>query len=119
MIRYNFYIKTPILYAKATEIVERLNELIGDTRLGLLVPAIMCIGDNKSSKKIEWYTEDYGPFFWDNWKEDMVKLANEYPDICFVLEGKDSKDWWVGLFQGELSQITHAIPPLYDWKIEQ
>ena len=52
-------------------------------------------------------------------KEDMIKLANEYPDICFVLEGRDSKDWWVGLFQGELSQITHAIPPLYDWKVEE
>lgn len=52
MIEYNFYIKTPVLYAEATEIVERLNELIGCTQLGLLVPAIICIGDNKSSKKL-------------------------------------------------------------------
>ena len=119
MTEYNFYIKTPVPYTKATEIVERLNRIIGSTRLGLLVPARIYIDNDMSSEKIEWYTEDYGPFLWDNWKEDMVKLANEYPNICFVLEGRDSKDWWVGLFQGELSQITHAIPPLYDWKVEE
>lgn len=119
MIKYNFYIKTPVSYTKATEIVERLNQLIGSIRLGLLVPARIYIDDNMSSKKIKWYTEDYEPFYWDNWKEDMTKLAKEYLDVCFVLEGRDFNNWWVGLFQGELSQITHAIPPLYDWKGEE
>lgn len=117
MLEYNFYIKTPVLYSEAVEIVERLNELIGCTRLGLLIPASIYTGDNMSTKKIEWYTEDYGPFSWDSWKEDMFKLADEYPDICFMVEGRDCNDWWIGLFQGELSQITHAVPPLHDWKV--
>ena len=94
MLEYNFYIKTPVLYSEAIEIVGRLNELIGCTRLGLLIPASICIGDNMSTKKIEWCAEDYAPFSWDSWKEDMLKLADEYPDICFVLEGRDSNDLW-------------------------
>lgn len=94
MLEYNFYIKTPILYSEAIEIVERLNELIGCTQLGLLIPASICIGDNISTKKIEWCAEDYVPFSWDSWKEDMLKLADEYPDICFVLEGRASNNLW-------------------------
>lgn len=94
MLEYNFYIKTPVLYSEAIEIVGRLNELIGCTRLGLLIPASICIGDNMSTKKIEWCAEDYGPFSWDSWKEDILKLADEYPDICLVLEGRDSNDLW-------------------------
>ena len=85
MIDYSFYIKTPVLYDKAIEIVQRLNELIECNRLGIIVPAKIYIEDNKSSKKIEWYTEDCGPFFWNNWKEDMIKLANEYLNILFCV----------------------------------
>lgn len=110
-------IRTPITFKKAKEILERVNELIGGTYLGLLVPAKIFLKGESSEDKIVWETEEYEPFIWENWKEDMLKLADEYPDICFMVEGRDCNDWWIGLFQGELSQITHAVPPLHDWKV--
>ena len=111
-------IRTPITFKKAKEILERVNELIGGTYLGLLVPAKIFLKGESSEDKIVWETEEYEPFTWDNWKEDMKMVANEFPDIDFSLDIIGTKDWTIGLFKGDACQITHAIPPLQDWKIE-
>lgn len=112
-------IRTPITFKKAKGILERVNELIGGTYLGLLVPAKIFLKGESSEDKIVWETEEYEPFTWGNWKEDMMTLAKEYPDIDFSLEGVGIMEWWIGLFKGTSYQITHSIPPLYDWKVEE
>ena len=119
MFEYILKIRTPITYTRANEVLERVNELIGGTYLGLLVPAKIFLKGESSEDKIVWETEEYEPFIWDNWEEDMKIVANEFPDIDFSLDIIGTKDWTIGLFKGAACQITHAIPPLQDWKIEQ
>src|SRR5574344_1085768 len=119
MFEYIFKIRTPITYTRANEVLERVNELIGGFYLGLLVPARIYQNKESSTEKISWETEEYEPFTWDNWEEDMKMVANEFPDIDFSLDIIGKKDWTIGLFKGAACQITHAIPPLQDWKIEQ
>lgn len=117
MIEHILRIRTPITLKKAKEILERVNELIGGTYLGLLVPAKIFLKGESSEDKIVWETEEYEPFTWENWKEDMKTLAKEYPDIDFSLEGVGITEWWIGLFKGTSYQITHSIPPLHDWEV--
>ena len=119
MFEYILKIRTPITYTRADKILKRVNELIGGSYLGLLVPAKIFLREESSTEKITWETEEYEPFTWDNWEEDMKMVANEFPDIDFSLDIIGKKDWTIGLFKGAACQITHAIPPLQDWKIEQ
>ena len=119
MFEYILRIRTPITYTRANEVLERINELIGGFYLGLLVPARIYQNKESSTEEITWETEEYEPFTWDNWEEDMKMVANEFPDIDFSLDIIGKKDWTIGLFKGAAYQITHAIPPLQDWKIEQ
>ena len=119
MFEYILKIRTPITYRRANEVLERVNELIGGFYLGLLVPARIYQNKESSIEKISWETEEYEPFTWDNWEEDMKMVANEFPDIDFSLDITGKKDWTIALFNGDACQITHAIPPLQDWKIEQ
>ena len=119
MFEYILKIRTPITYRRANEVLERVNELIGGSYLGLLVPAKIYQNKESSTEEISWETEEYEPCTGDNWEEDMKMVANEFPDIDFSLDITEKKNWTIALFKGDACQITHAIPPLQDWKIEQ
>lgn len=101
-------IRTPITFKKAKEILERVNELIGETYLGLLVPAKIFLKGESSEDKIVWETEEYEPFTWDNWEADMKMVAKEFSDIDFSLERVGTKDCTIALFKGTTCQISHC-----------
>ena len=111
MFEYILKIRTPITYTRANKVLKRVNELIGGFYLGLFVPAKIFLREESSTEEMTWETEEYEPFTWDNWEEDMKMVANEFPDIDFSLDIIGKKDWTIGLFKGAACQITHAIPP--------
>lgn len=75
MVEHILRIRTPVTFKKAKEILERVNELIGGTYLGLLVPAKIFLKGEASEDKIVWETEEYEPFTWG-------KLERRYEDSC-------------------------------------
>ena len=118
MFEYILRIRTPITYTRANEVLERVNELIGGFYLGLLVPARIYQNKESSTEEITWETEEYEPFTWDNWEEDMKEIAKKYPAIEFRVEGygENREDWWVALFKGDRYQIKYAEPPIDEWE---
>lgn len=52
---------------------------------------------------------------WDGHEEDMKRMAREFPDVVFELEGEgeDRDDWWIKEFCGDQYAESYAevIPP--------
>ena len=108
MFEYILRIRTPITYTRADKVLKRVNELIGGFYLGLLVPARIFLREESSTEEMTWETEEYEPFTWDNWEEDMKMVAKEFPDIDLSLERVGTKDCTIGLFKGTTCQISHC-----------
>ena len=108
MFEYILRIRTPITYRRANEVLERVNELIGGSYLGLLVPAKIYQNKESSTEEISWEAEEYESFTWDNWEADMKMVAKEFPDIDFSLERVGTKDCTIALFKGTTCQISHC-----------
>jgi hypothetical protein len=60
---------------------------------------------------IEIFSSDSHSIMWYDFKRDMLKLSNKFPNILFTLTGKAEKsgDLWVMYFKGGRSQRSNAI----------
>lgn len=47
---------------------------------------------------------------WYEWKEDMIKLSKQFPEVCFKLhgEGEENGDIWDAYFLKGKSQVKKA-----------
>lgn len=70
------------------------------------------IGKNGAQELMEGYTFEAK---WYHHEEEMKKLAAQFPDIIFELEGKgeENGDWWKEFYHGDKFYRSEAklIPP--------
>lgn len=119
---FSLEIRKAMTYAEAKEIITVINKAIWTTledgEEGLFSIDNSGIEDDA---KIIWHPEACDDAMWYSWETDMKKIAKEYPDIEFRLEGggADKDDWWVALFKGDKFQIRYCVPPIDEWEDEE
>ena len=111
--RFFIEIRSHITKETAEKIVQSINDKIGFPDFHLYEPSNITDTDETT-----WDIEPDDELKWYEWEDDMDKVAAEYPDIEFRIEGRgeDVEDWWIALLKGKRKQIRYVQPPISHWE---
>lgn len=112
--RFSIEIRSNITKETAEKIVKSINDKLGFTNFHLYEPRI----EIKDTDETTWDIESDDEIKWYDWEYDMDRVAAEYPDVEFRIEGRgeDVEDWWIALLKGNRKQTRYVEPPIDHWE---